>query len=179
MVIETLSDKHLDLLFQFELENRQWFESLIASRGDDFYTYSGVRKHISDSVLNVVSGTEYSAVLFVDEAIVAIGNLKDICVDNNRCSIGYRVAEKCIGKGYASYCIAQLIRIANSSYSINELVAQVLDNNPASIAVLKKQGFDILFHDPNFTELNGVQLGCTTYKCVSGPHKKTSNAHTS
>lgn len=167
MVFETLSNKHLDSLFQFELENREWFESLIYSRGDDFYSYIGVKKHISESIINNALGTLYSAVLIVDGVIVARGNLKDICTENNRCSIGYRVAKKEAGKGYASYCLAELIRIANNLYSINELEAQVLDNNPASIAVLKKQSFEVLFHEENFTELNGVQLGCSTYRCVS------------
>ena len=164
---ETLSDKHLDLLFQFELENRNWFESLISSRGNDFYTYSGVKSHISDSVLKTILGKQYSAVLIVDDIIVARGNLKDICTENNSCTIGFRVAEKYAGKGYASHCLSELIRIANNSYLINKLEAQVLDNNPTSIAVLKKQGFGMLFHEPNFTEIKGVQLGCTTYCCVS------------
>ncbi|WP_414734061.1 GNAT family N-acetyltransferase [Colwellia psychrerythraea] len=99
--------------------------------------------------------------------MVARGNLKEICMDNNSCSVGYRVAEKHAGKGYASYCLTELIRIANNSYLINKVEAQVLDNNPASITVLKKQGFYMLFHEPNFTELNGVKLGCTTFRCVS------------
>jgi len=167
VIFETLSDKHLDYLFQFELENREWFESLISSRGDDFYTYSGVKNHISDSVFKSELGTHYSAVLIVDDAIVARGNLKDICTENNSCSIGYRVAKEYAGRGYASYCLAELIRIANNSYSINKIEAQVLDNNPASIAVLKKQGFEVLYHELNFTELHGAQLGCTTYGCES------------
>lgn len=167
MVFEILSGKHLDLLFRFELENREWFESLISSRGNDFYTSSGVKNHISDYIIQATLGTQYSAVLIVDDEIVARGNLKKICTDNNSCSVGYRVAKKYAGKGYASYCLRELIKIANNSYLINKVEAQVLDNNPASIAVLKKQGFDILFHKPNFTELNGGPLGCTTFRYVT------------
>lgn len=167
MVFETLSGKHLDLLFKFELENRQWFESLISSRGDHFYTYAGVKKQLSDSILQAALGTHYSAVLIVNDAIIARGNLKEICTVNNRCSVGYRVAEKYAGKGYASYCLTKLIQIAKSSYLINTVEAKVLDNNPASISVLKKQNFNVLFYEPNFTELKGEQLGCTTFECVS------------
>jgi len=164
MVFETLANKHLDLLFQFELENREWFESLISSRGDDFYSCIGVKEHISDSIVKNVLGNQYSGVLIVDGVIVARGNLKDICSDNNRCSIGYRVAKKEAGKGYASYCLTELKRISKNLYSINELEAQVLDNNPASIAVLKKQGFKMSFHEGNFIEFKGKQLGCSTFR---------------
>jgi ribosomal-protein-alanine N-acetyltransferase len=166
VIFETLSDKHFDLLFEFELENRQWFESLISTRGDHFYTYSGVKKHILDSALLAESGTHYSAVLIVNNTIVARGNLKKIDTENNSCSVGYRVAEQYAGKGYASYCLGELIRIAKNSYFISKVEAKVLDNNPASIAVLKKQGFNILYHEPNFTELNGNQMGCTTFECL-------------
>ena len=148
------------------MENRQWFESLISSRGNHFYTYAGVKKHISDSILQAASGTHYSAVLIVNDAIVARGNLKEICAENNRCSVGYRVAEKYVGKGYASYCLTELIKIAKNSYLINTVEAKVLDNNPASISVLKKQNFNESFYEANFTKLNGELLGCTTFGCV-------------
>jgi ribosomal-protein-alanine N-acetyltransferase len=168
VIVESLSNKHFDLLFEFESENRQWFESLISSRGNHFYTYAGVKKHILDSALLAKLGTHYSAVLIVNNTIVARGNLKNIDTKNNSCSVGYRVAEKYLDKGYASYCLAELIRIAKNSYSISKVEAKVLDNNPASIAVLKKQGFNILYHEPNFTVLNGNHLGCTTFECLPG-----------
>ncbi len=167
MIFETLSDKHVDLLFQFELENKEWFESLIPPREDYFYTRSGIKMHILDSVINMNLATHYSGVLIQNDRIVARGNLKDICAKKENASVGYRVAEHSIGKGYASYCLDKLIRIAVRSYSVNALEALVLDNNPASKAVLQKLGFNAISHQSNFIELNGVNQGCTTFRHIS------------
>lgn len=167
MIFETLSEKHLDLLFQFELENREWFESVISPREDYFYTHSGVQRHIFDSVLKMKLGSHYSGVLIQKDQIVARGNLKNICHKKNSCSVGYRVAENSTGKGYATYCLTKLIRIASGLYSLNELEALVLDNNPTSKAVLQKLKFNAESHETNFIELNGIKLGCTTFRRVS------------
>jgi ribosomal-protein-alanine N-acetyltransferase len=163
VIFEKLSDKHVDLLFQFELENREWFESVITPREDYFYTNSGVKMHIFDCVINMKLGTHYSGVLVRNNKIVARGNLKDISVEDNNASVGYRVAEDSTGKGYASYCLAELIKIARNFYSLNALEALVLDNNPASKTVLQKFGFNAEFHQANFMVLNGGELGCTTF----------------
>lgn len=164
MKFEVLSQKHLGLLFQFELENRQWFESLISSRGDHFYTRSGVKKHIDAHLTEAKLGNSYSGVLLVDDKIVARGNLKDICSKKQSCSVGYRVAKNSIGRGYSSYCLTTLIKIANTEYSIDNIEAKVLENNPASQAVLKKAGFTSHYFEHNFIDLHGNNLSCTTYK---------------
>jgi ribosomal-protein-alanine N-acetyltransferase len=167
MIFETLSEKHVDLLFQFEMENRAWFESIIPPRENYFYTNSGVKMHVFDSIVNMKLGTHYSGVLVLNEKIVARANLKDICAVSKKASVGYRVAEKNTGKGYATYCLTELIRIAVDFHSINELGALVLDNNLASKAVLKKLGFSCESHESNFIELSGIKLGCTTFRKVS------------
>jgi len=166
VIFETLSDKHLHLLFQFELDNRQWFESLISPREDYFYTTAGIKMHIFDSVINMQLGTHYSGVLIQNDRIVARGNLKDISVKKQNASVGYRVAEQNTGNGYASYCLTELLRIANDVYSLKELEALVLDNNPASKEVLQKRGFNAEYYQVNFMELNKIKLGCTTFKKV-------------
>jgi len=166
VIFETLAEKHLDMLFQFELENREWFESIIYPRENYFYTYSGVKMHIFDSIINMKLGTHYSGVLIIDSQIVARGNLKDISAKNNKGFVGYRVSENFTGKGYATHCLSELVKIAADSYSINELEALVLDNNPASKAVLEKLGFKAEHYEANFATLSGITLGCTTFKTV-------------
>jgi len=167
LIFETLAAKHVDLLLHFELENRKWFESLISPRESYFYTYSGVKMHIFDSIINMKLGTHYSGVLIRNNRIVARGNLKDISIEYNRASVGYRVAESCIGKGLATYCLGELLNIANNRYSINDVEALVLDNNQASKTVLLKHDFKEKSHKTNFIKLNEIELGCTTFRRVS------------
>jgi len=164
MKFESLTEEHLDSLCQFEMANRTWFESLIATRGDDFYSYQGVKDHITSCILAANAGKSYAGVLVDNGAIIARGNIKDIDSKNNTCTVGYRVAEKSTGKGHAGYCLSELINKANTLYKITNVEAKVLDNNPASIAVLKKQGFNMINHVPNFMVLNGKHIGCSIFR---------------
>lgn len=75
--------------------------------------------HIFDSIINMKLGTHYSGVIIVNDRIVVRANLKDICVKKNSASVGYRIAGNNTGKGYAGYCLTELIRIAADSYAIN------------------------------------------------------------
>jgi len=167
VIFETLSIKHLDRLLQFELENKTWFESKIPPRECYFYSSAGLKIHIFDSMINMRSGTHYSGVLLFDDKIVARANLKDMSLEHSCATVGYRVAKECTGKGYASYCLSQLIQIANECYCVNELKALVLDNNPASKAVLKKLGFNAHSHEDDFIAHRGTKLGCTSFSRTS------------
>lgn len=163
MIFEALADKHLESLFRFEFENRTWFETQISSRGDDFYTESGVKSHIHESIVDAELGRSFSAVLVENDEISARANLKDICADDKSCFVGYRVAHKSTGQGRASYCLAELIREAHASHEIAQLKARVLSNNPVSMSVLKKKGFKEIGYEENYIELNGKYLGCALF----------------
>ena len=162
MIFEALSVKHLESLFRFESNNRAWFETQISSRGDDFYSELAIQGHIQDSIVDAQLGNSYSAVLVENGEISARANIRNICDKKSSASVGYRVAYNKIGQGRASYCLAELIRQAHASYEIQELTAQVLSNNPASISVLKKHGFKEIDFVENFIELNGEKLACAT-----------------
>lgn len=166
MIFETLTTKHVNLLFQFELENRAWFESLITARADDFYSESAVKAHIDHCIREEKLGKNYSGLLINNGVIVARANLKDINKQDHTCAVGYRVAKNAIGNGYASFCLSELIEKAQVLYSVKLLKAQVLDNNPASKKVLTKLGFQAFEHKVNFIELNGKKLNCTSYHLV-------------
>ena len=159
MEFKTLSKRHVNQLLDFELQNKRWFESFIEPREHEFYSNSGVAKHI-DFLLNQMDEDKaYSGVLVKNNMIVARANLKDI--SGNCAYIGYRVAQDFTSQGLASYCLSQLIEIAQDKFNLQQLKAQVLDNNPASAHVLKKCGFQALGVTPNFLSLNGKQLNCT------------------
>ena len=166
MIFAALADEHLNLLFQFELENRVWFESLIAARANEFYSKKSVKSHIEHCISAAKRGKNYSGVLINNGVIVARANLKDINNHHHTSFVGYRVAKNSIGKGYASFCLSELIEKAKVLYSVKLLKAQVLDNNPASKNVLTKQGFKAVDHEADFTELDGRKFNCTRYHLV-------------
>jgi ribosomal-protein-alanine N-acetyltransferase len=162
MQFELLSKHHLMQLLSFELENRAWFESLIEPRGNAFYSVQGVSAHIDSEIEKVNSGSAFCGLLIKDNEIVARANLKDI--EANKAFVGYRVSKNFISQGYASFCLASLIKIANTEFNIKTLEAKVLENNPASKHILLKHGFEIIGSLPNFLTLNSKQLTCLAFR---------------
>lgn len=162
MQLEPLSKHHLKQLFDFELENRAWFESLIEPRNDNFYSEQSVEQHIGEELNKVNSGSAFCGLLIKDNEIVARANLRDVCA--NKAVVGYRVSKHFVSQGYASFCLASLIEISRTELNVQSLEAKVLENNPASKHVLLKQGFEIVGRIPNFITVNNKSLACTEFR---------------
>jgi ribosomal-protein-alanine N-acetyltransferase len=159
MEFETLSEHHASKLLEFELKNRKWFEAYIEPRASSFYSKNGVEEHIDSLISEANAGTAFCGVLLKHEIIVARANLKNI--SNCSAYVGYRVGEDFTSQGVASYCLAQLIDIAKDKLNLKQLNAQVLNNNPASMHILRKFGFKAIGTTDNFLSFNGKKLSCT------------------
>ena len=164
MKLELLDEKYLTALIDFELENRLYFESLIASRGDAFYRRPVILAHIRDLVSDYDAGEKLSCLVFQDDEVIARANIKDINDETSTAEVGYRVAEAAAGKGVASFALAGLIRLAKTQLGLKSLTAWVMNNNPASARVLEKQGFVEQVTMQNHYCFNGRYLACTQYK---------------
>lgn len=162
MQLELLSEHHLKQLFDFELDNRSWFESLIEPRANDFYSKQGVEQHINAELDKVSSGSAFCGLLIKDNEIVARANLRDIT--SKKAFVGYRVSKRFLSQGYAGFCLASLVEIAKREFSVQFLEAKVLENNPASKRVLLKQGFEVIGDAPDFITLNNQPLAYTTFR---------------
>jgi len=162
MQLELLSEHHLKKLFDFELENRSWFESLIDPRDKDFYSLQGVEQHINAELDKVNSGSAFCGLLLKDNEIVARANLRNI--NSNKASVGYRVSKRFISQGYASFCLASLVEIAKREFRVKSLEAKVLENNPASKRVLLKQGFEIISDASEFINVNNKSFACAAFR---------------
>lgn len=164
MKFEALSMAHAVQLYDFEMRNRKWFESLIEPRNGSFYSFSGVAEHIEFLTKQSARGLAYSMILMKGEAIIARANLKDI--GGVSAYVGYRVDKDYVSQGIASLCLSELLEVGRNKYRLNDLKAQALDNNPASQRVLEKSGFQAVKTIPNFMTLNGQALSCKEYQLI-------------
>ena len=168
MELKTLSKNHVNKLLDFELKNKEWFESFIEPRPKDFYSHSGVTKHINYLLNQINSGNAFCGIVIKNNVIVARANLKNI--SGQKAYVGYRVGKEFTSKGVASYCLKQLIHIGKNKLNLKQLNAQVLNNNPASMHILHKFGFEAIGTTANFLKLNNKQLSCT--ELVLNTHNK-------
>lgn len=164
MNIERLTLGDVEELFEFELENRAWFESLIAARKDSFYSLDGVREHVERLSFEFENGIGAAYVMKEEREIAARVNLKSICDETKSAEVGYRVAKKHAGKGVATACLGHAIQEASERFGLKTLRAKVLENNLASVRVLEKYGFEPIAFEPRFYWIGGLEYGCTTFE---------------
>ncbi|MEM0909722.1 MAG: GNAT family protein [Pseudomonadota bacterium] len=150
MHFELLNDSHALMLLDFEVQNRRYFDDLIVPRDASFYSHAGVQDHIS-SLRNQQNGASY--VLIKDLTIIARANIKNIH-HKEIGEIGYRVDQHSTGNGIGTLCVEYLIQQAKS-LGLRQLVAHVMDNNPASENVLLTNGFKLTLCLPNAFEHQG------------------------
>ncbi len=107
--METVSVKLLSLddtnkLFDFEVENRLYFEAIGLSRSEAYYDYVSFEEIVKDLVKEQDLGVHFMY-LITNEQDEVVGriNLTDIIKGPlNKAELGYRIGEKHQGKGYAT-----------------------------------------------------------------------------
>jgi len=108
MHFESIAEKHVLSLLDFERKNKDYFEKSIAPRDEDFYSLEGVGYHINELLYLQRQRKACGYVLISDhqdKSIIARANLKNIV--GNTAEIGYRVAEKESGETFNS-CLLNL-----------------------------------------------------------------------
>ncbi len=136
----TLDD--VEALLAFELANRAFFERWINARPPGFYQPDAV----ADSILALhdaaVADRAYGYLIVQGDAIVGRINLSHVERPYfNRATLGYRLAEHACGRGWASAAVALLKQQAFGGLGLWRLEAHVGQHNPASRAVLLRNGF--------------------------------------
>lgn len=139
--IEKLTRTHFKKLFTFELENRFFFETMVPSRGDDYYDYETFKLKNEALLEEQNEGISHFYLIF-DEGGSILGriNLVDINPIEGVGSIGYRMGEIHTGKGIAVHALKMLLKKV-PQLGVKHIKAMTTINNIASQRVLEKNGF--------------------------------------
>jgi [ribosomal protein S5]-alanine N-acetyltransferase len=165
MLIRTLATLDTPALLEFELANRDWFESHVDARAADFYCQAGVAAHIEEALQRMAQGTMHPCLLLEDDgAIVGRGNLKDIDRATGRAEVGYRIAASARGRGLAGAALAHLMELAYGQWQLSGLDAHVTVANAASARVLERAGFSLAGPSPVTALVGEEQLACLYYR---------------
>ncbi|MFC9540302.1 GNAT family N-acetyltransferase [Lysinibacillus sp. NPDC056959] len=133
--INSLKERDAEKLFQFETDNRLFFEQMVPSRGEDYYRFEAFKiKHRELLAEQEEEKSKFYLIRDNSGNIVGRINLVDIDTANKIAEVGYRVGEEYGGKGIG---------------------AKALTNNIASQKVLEKNGFKQVCISGDEFEMNG------------------------
>ncbi|WKA56575.1 GNAT family N-acetyltransferase [Planococcus shixiaomingii] len=139
ITINLINEFDAQELFEFELRNRGFFEKMVPSRGNDYYTWDTfIERH--RQLLNEQERGLSHYYLIKDKPGNIAGriNLVDIDLTTNEAEIGFRIGEAYVGKGIANRALNLLL---NSESTIETIHAKTTTVNYASQKVLEKNGF--------------------------------------
>ncbi|MGC4894387.1 GNAT family N-acetyltransferase [Micromonospora sp. DT31] len=136
--LERLAAHHAPAVLRFERDSRAYFARYVPDRGDDYFAGFAARHA---ALLNEQErGTCHFHVLVDDDGTV-LGRFNLVDVADGSAELGYRVAERAVGRGLAQEGVRRVCALARDAYGLRRLVASAALANPASLAVLRRTGF--------------------------------------
>ena len=83
--------------------------------------------------------------VIVKETQDNVGYVQLCPIDNGNWEIGYHIAKKYTGKGYATEAVKAFLPVISELVGASEIYGICLEENKASQAVMRKCGFEIVF----------------------------------
>ena len=166
ITINQLTYDDAKALFNFEKENRIYFETMVPSRGDEYYdldTFLIRHQQLLDEQL--LGESSFFLIRESSGEILGRMNVVDIDSSSNTGHIGYRVGELHTGKGVAAKAL-QLFMHRLKKDGFTKVFAKTTTNNLASQRVLEKNGFIKGEVSEEEFEMNGQTFRFVQYICI-------------
>lgn len=153
--IELLNYNHLEKLYKFELDNRDFFERVDLGRKDIYYEKENFEIIYDEYIYGMNKDMFYMYLIMKDNDIVGRVNIVEVDRENSVGEIGYRMDENSQGKGYATEAVRQLLMKMRDDHKIYTGKAMVLKDNIGSQKILSNNGFTLINEEKNAIEING------------------------
>ncbi|WP_042221633.1 GNAT family N-acetyltransferase [Oceanobacillus manasiensis] len=164
IIIERLQGADFKTLFEFELENRAYFEEMVPNRGDDYYNFDIFKLKNKSLMDEQDQGLSYFYLIKDKEGLI-LGRMNVVDIDKSTGlgHIGYRVGKAHTGKGIANRALNLLLE-NTPLLGIRQILAKTTTNNIASQKVLEKSGFQYVASDDEQFKMNGQLLSFVYYR---------------
>lgn len=161
--IEKLHVTDAEDLFNFEVENRTFFEEMVPTRGDEYYNFEAFKKRHETLLKEQVIGSSYFY-LIKDKHNSILGRINLVDIDKHKKIgyLGYRVGQVHTGKGIANKALKLLVEII-SDEDVKQIKATTTTNNVASQRILEKNGFERIGISNEKFEMNNQKLNFIYY----------------
>ena len=165
--IEKLQAMDAEALLEFEIENRAFFEEMVPTRGDDYYTSEIFILRHEALLEEQASGISLFYLIKNREGEI-LGRINVIYLDatNKTGHLGYRVGQVYTGKGVANQALKLLLKTLVETQII-QIEAKTTTNNIASQKVLEKNGFERVAGYNEEFEIEGKKLNFIHYIWVN------------
>jgi len=163
--LELLDIKNSQDIYDFEVENRAYFERNLPSRGEDYYVLENFNNIIKELIDEQNRGECFMYVIR-NETGKVLGRINLVSVKNERiktAELGYRIGQTEVGKGVATKAVQMVLNLGIEKHQLEEVTAGTSKDNIASQKILEKNGFLCIGADENYMQLNGEKIDSLKY----------------
>lgn len=121
--------------------------------------------------MNRQTGKEVFAMdflVFHEGELVGVIGLKDIDHQDRKAHVGYWIGKEFRSRGIASEALELVCQFSLETLKLNRLYTRVLENNPASMKVLLKNGFSIEGYERDSMFLDGKFISMFLFGRILG-----------
>ena len=144
IILQELGVDDAQALLQINIDNKEYFENWMPLKPDaSYYSLQGQLDKIESIYQKSKNDECYSFGIFLEESKTLIGNVSFYFVQrgpHQSCMVGYQIAEKYTGKGYATKAVSLSLEIAFKKLHFHRVRAEAQPENKGSIRVLEKAG---------------------------------------
>lgn len=168
ITIKLLSLEDGDKLFEFECENRAYFEKIGFSRSESYYDRTLFQGILEDLVLEQQKDIHYMyLVLNENNKVIGRVNLTEIIRSPlNKAELGYRIGEHYQNQGYATLATTLVIKEAAKVHHLHRLEAGTSPDNIGSQMVLQKSGFQYVGKYHQYIQIGNEWLDSLLYEKI-------------
>ncbi|GAA0178595.1 GNAT family protein [Clostridium sediminicola] len=155
--IHLLSKCNAEEILEFENQNRDYFETVIPTRGDSYYNIENLKQILEEIEEEQSKGLCYMY-LIRNEKGELVGRINLFSVLRGifqKAEIGYRIGEEYNGKGYATEAVKLVCKEAFERYKLHRIEAGTSSKNIGSQIVLIKNGFEFIGRTRKVINING------------------------
>lgn len=156
ITIEIVSKAHAQELLKFEEENREFFESILPARCDEYYSLNDLEKILEEVEREQEQGLYY-LYLIRNKSGELVGRVNLFSIERGifqKAEIGYRIGEKHNGCGYATEAVKLVLDEAFNKYKLHRIEAGTSPSNIGSQIVLIKNGFQFIGRTRQVIKIN-------------------------
>lgn len=170
MELRLLSDVDALTLWDFELAHRAYFEQWVNARGDAFYTADGFAAALRSALAQQAKGDAFHYLVWEAGALAGRVNLTQVRRGAfQSASLGYRLAPTHGGQGLTSRVVADVVKKAFQHHQLQRLEATARPENPASVRILQKNGFQQFGHGRRCIQLQGQWFDLLYFEAHAQP----------
>lgn len=171
ITLHLLQQQDAESLFQFESENREFFERLVPSRGDDFYVFENFLSRHEELLKEQEEGFA-NFYLIKNDAGDILGRINLVDIDRNHqtAEVGFRVGAKYGGQGIGNRALNLLL---NTDLGLRQINGKTTTVNEASQKIMARNGFKEVAVSEDEFEMNGQKLRFVHYLWESAKNEES------